>query len=91
MRKLINVQEVEGEGLSALLGETVTLWCVNYIYFGTLVGVNDHDVLLENAFVVYETGGLKEAKFKDAQPLPGPWYVRTAAIESYGARKVTIS
>ena len=90
MKKPVKVEEVEGEGLIGLLGEQVTLWCMNYIYYGRLAGVNDHDVLLEDAYVVYETGGLREASFKDAQPLPGNWYVRTASIESYGARKVTL-
>lgn len=37
MKKLI--QEVEGEGLIALLGKRVTLFCMNYIYTGDLVGV----------------------------------------------------
>lgn len=84
MKKLI--QQVEGEGLEALLGEYVTVWCINYIYTGKLVGVNTHDILLEEPQVVYETGPLTDLKFKDAQPLPGPRYVRTAAIESYGPR-----
>lgn len=78
------IEDVAGEGLESLLGETVTLWCSNYIYSGRLVGVNESDVLLEDASIVYETGELNAAKFKDAQPLPGPWYVRTSFIESYG-------
>ena len=84
MKKLMQVQEIEGEGLTALLGERVTLWCECYIYAGVLVGVNEHDVLLEHASIVYETGPLTEAGFKDSQTLPGPWYVRVAKIESYG-------
>jgi hypothetical protein len=83
MKKL--VEEVTGEGLGSLLGERVTLWCECYIYAGKLIGVNERDVLLEDAAVVYETGPLCDKGFKDAQPLPGPWYVRTAKIESYGA------
>ena len=78
------VEEVSGEGLESLLGENVTLWCECYIYAGKLIGANEQDVLLEDAKIVYETGGLTDAGFKDAQPLPGPWYVRTAKIESYG-------
>ena len=31
---------VECEGLEKLLGKKVTLFCLNYIYTGTLVGVN---------------------------------------------------
>ena len=87
MRKLATVIEVEGEGFEALLGERVTLWCMNYIYTGTLKGANDKFVLLEDASVVYETGPLTDKTWKDAQKLPGPWYVCTAAVESFGILK----
>lgn len=70
--------------MTALLGEKVTLWCDRYIYAGTLAGVNDTCVLLEDASIVYETGGLCEPGFNEAQPLPGPWYVQIAKIESFG-------
>lgn len=83
MRKLVNVQEVEGEGLLALLGQRVTFFCMNYIYTGLLVGVNDSDVLLEDASIVYETGPLDSKNWKDAQKLPGNLYIRTASIESF--------
>jgi hypothetical protein len=78
------VEEVAGEGLEALLGKRVCLWCVNYIYHGKLIGVNDTDVLLDDAKVVYETGPLCDPTFGDAQALPDKWYVRISAIESYG-------
>jgi hypothetical protein len=81
MKKL--VEQVEGEGLESLLGEKVQLWCMNYIYTGKLIGVNDKDVLLTEAKVVYETGALDADAWSDAQPLPHDLYVRTAAIESY--------
>ena len=87
MKKLVNVTEVEGEGLVALMGERVTLFCMNYIYTGKLIGVNDKDVLLENAAVVYETGDFNDKNWKDAQKLPHQWYVKTSAIESYGKIK----
>ncbi len=86
MKKLVSVVEVDGEGLASLLGEYVTVWCLNYIYSGKLAGVNRDDILLEEAVVVYETGTLKGSAFKDAQALPTPQYIRTAAIESYGKR-----
>ena len=82
MRKIVT--EVEGEGLMKLLGQNVALFCLNYIYAGKLVGVNDDCVLLEHASIVYETGQLAAKDWKDAQPLPGPWYVARGAIESYG-------
>lgn len=83
MKKLVQVSEVEGEGLIALLGKPVMIWCMNYVYWGTLEGVNDSDLLLKNAHVVYETGKLT-GELKDAQPLPNVHYIRLSAIESYG-------
>lgn len=87
MKKLIQVQEIEGEGLEALMGQNVTLFCQIYIYAGKLVGVNETFVLLENAKVVYETGAFDTKDFKDAQKLPGNWYVQKCAIESFGLLK----
>jgi len=75
--------KAEGEGLSALLGKQVTLFCLNYIYSGRLSGVTAHDVRLEDASVVYETGAFTTTVFKDSQKLPGTLFVRTSAIESY--------
>ena len=82
MKKI--VEEIEGEGLVKLLGKRVTLWCECYIYAGVLMGVNDNDVLLKDAMIVYETGQLNESGFKNAQALPCNWYVRVSKIESYG-------
>ena len=88
MKKLVKVEEVNGEGLIALMGETVTLFCLNYIYAGILVGVNDTFVKLENAHVIYETGSFNDKKFKDAQKLTNNvWYVQTSSIESFGLLK----
>ena len=79
------VSEVQNEGLEALLGQTVTLWCGVYIYTGKLVGVNGSCVKLTGAKVVYETGLFDDAEWKDAQDLGAEaWYVQTAAIESFG-------
>ena len=83
MKKLVKCEEVEGEGLLALLGEKILVWCMNYNYHGTLIGVNDDCILLKGATVVYETGVLTGA-LKDAQELPYEHYVRIAMIESYG-------
>ena len=85
MRKI--VEEVSGEGLEKLLGERVTLFCGNYIYTGKLVGVNTACVLLQDAAIVYETGPLTTKEWKDAQKLPGDWYVQLAWIESFGVLK----
>ena len=85
MRKI--VETVEGEGLDKLLGERVTLFCMNYIYTGLLSGVNDKCVLLKDAAIVYETGELTNKKWTDAQSFPSDWYVVTSSIESFGILK----
>ena len=85
MRKI--VEEVSGEGLEKLMGERVTLFCLNYIYTGKLVGVNEKCVLLTEASIVYETGPLTDENWTDAQKLPNDWYVSISAIESFGVLK----
>lgn len=80
MKKLI--EDVE-EGLINLLGQRVTFFCMNYIYTGKLVGVNDKDVMLSDASIVYETGPLLEKSWKDAQPLPNDLFIMLNSIESY--------
>lgn len=84
MKKLVNVVEVENEGLLALIGENVILLCGCYFYAGKLVGVNETCVLLENAQLVYETGAWDKNTFADAQKLPANWYVQISAVESFG-------
>ena len=83
MKKL--VEEVLGEGLESLMGEQVIIFCMNYFYTGRLTGVNEKDIILTDAAIVYETGKLDDAKWKDEQKLSftTDFYVRTAAIESY--------
>ncbi len=83
MKKLVNVVEVEGEGLDGLLGERITLFCLNYIYTGKLVGVNDKYVKLDEAAIVYETGPLNDKKWADAQALPNALYVMVGCVESF--------
>ena len=87
MKKIVQTVEVEGEGLIKLMGEKVTLFCLNYIYTGRLAGVNDTCVLLEEAAIVYQTGALNTKTYDDAQALPHSWYVQISAIESFGVLK----
>ena len=87
MKTLVEVQEVENEGLFFLLGKRVTLMCGCYFYTGKLVGVNDTCVKLEDAGIVYETGPFNETDWKDMQELPNDWYVQTSSIESFGVLK----
>lgn len=83
MKKIVNVVEVDGEGLVGLMGQRVTLFCLNYIYTGLLSGVNDTCVKLDDAAIVYETGAFSDSKWKDAQSLPHSCYVMTRCIESF--------
>jgi hypothetical protein len=83
----VMVKEVQGEGLVSLMGQRVTLFCGIYIYTGTLVGVNETCVKLEEAGIVYETGELTTKSWKDMQKLPNVWYVQSSAIESFGILK----
>lgn len=83
----VMVKEVENEGLEALMGQRVTLFCGVYIYTGNLVGVNQTCVKLEDAGIVYETGPFSDKKWKDCQSLPNVWYVATQSIESFGVLK----
>lgn len=84
MKRLV---ETTGEGLEAQLGEKVTLFGLVYIYTGVLSGVNDTEVELTDAKIVYDTGELDSGDWKDAQSLPSPWRVRLASVESWGPAK----
>ena len=85
MKKILS--EVDCEGLEKLLGETVTLFCCRYIYTGVLSGVSEREVLLEDAGIVYETGGFDTKEWADCQKLPRDWYVAIQSIESFGILK----
>ena len=87
MKKSVQLIEVENEGLLALIDETITIFCMNYIYTGKLIGVNDTCVLLQNPHIVYETGAFSSSEWKDAQKLPNDLYVHVSAIESFGIVK----
>ena len=87
MKVLQTITEETNEGFLALLGKTVTIFCMNYIYTGELIGVNDTQVKLKNPKIVYETGAFNTKDWKDAQSLPNDLYIRLSAIESYGIVK----
>ena len=87
-QKLVTVEQVEGEGLVALMGQRVILMCMNYFYEGKLIGVNDDCVLLEEPGIIYETGPWNASTLKDLQKLHTKhWYVRINCIESFGLSK----
>ncbi len=83
MKMAVQVQEVEREGLVGLIGERVTLWGLNYIYTGKLVGVNDTCCKLEDASIVFETGPYSAKEWQTAEKLPHPCYVMLRCVESF--------
>lgn len=68
--------------LDQLLGEPVAVWCLNYIYAGTLNALDDKTLELTDAYVVYETGPLNTAGFTNAQSVPNPIFINRSTIES---------
>jgi len=84
MKVLKTVQEIDGEGLESLLGESVLLMCSSYFYTGTLVGVNDTCVKIENPSIVYDTGVWGADNWSDVQRMHvDELYVQVASIESF--------
>jgi len=70
-----------------LIGEQITVYCMNYIYTGVLVNVSDHTLTLHPVSIVYETGPHNAKEWKDAQALPEKWNIQISAIESWGQFK----
>ena len=85
MKTVVEVIEVENEGLSALLGKSVLLMCANYFYTGTLIGVNDACVKIKDPHIVYDTGQWSAGVWAVAQKMHvNEWYVSINSIESFG-------
>ena len=83
--KTVKVVEVPNEGLVSLMGKQVEIRGVVYIMAGTLIGVNDECIKLDNAAIVYETGEHTSKSYKDAQRTENPQqYFMKSAIESFG-------
>jgi hypothetical protein len=87
MKILKTIEENEHEGLMSLIGQRVTFYCMNYIYSGDLVGVNDVQVKIENAVIVYDTGSFTKKDWETSEKFPQAWFIRLSAIESYGVLK----
>ena len=88
MKKLVQVQEIEGEGLESLLGERVLIICAGYFYEGKLIGVNDSFIKLDDAGIVYSTGTWSDKNYADIQKFhTKEWYVQRGLIESFGKSK----
>ena len=84
MKQLVKVEEVDNEGFFGLLGKDVMIFWLSYIYSGTLSGVNDEFIKLDNAKIVYETGSFDKAGYTDSQFLPNKKvYIMKKNIESF--------
>jgi len=81
--EVTTVVEVANEGLISLLNENVLVMCMNYFYFGKLIGVNDTCIKLEKAHIIYETGAFSDKSFKDKQFVSDEMYIQTSSIESF--------
>ena len=75
------------DGLEGLMGSRITLFSLNYIYTGELVGVNNRYVLLKDPAIVYETGSFSDPTWADAQPLPHELFVMLSCVEAFGLVK----
>ncbi len=77
------------KGVSALLNQRVTFFCVNYIVTGNLTGIteNEQTVCLDDFHIVYETGPFNEPNWSDAQKLPNHMYIQMSAVEFFGIVK----
>jgi len=87
MEKLVTTVETGESAFESLFGEVITIFCLNYIYTGKLIGVNDTCVLLQDPKIVYETGSFSDKDWSDAQSLPNELYVSYSCIESFGIVK----
>ena len=87
MRKLLSVEETNETAWEELMGETITIFCLTYIYTGKLTGINGDCVLLEDPKIVYETGAFSTKDWKDAQALPNSLFIHFNCIESFGIVK----
>lgn len=83
MKKLVQVEEVEGDGFDALLGKQVLVYCMSYIYTGMLTETSKTCILLSDPAIVYDTGVHDAKTFADAQKLTHPVYIQVSSIESF--------
>jgi hypothetical protein len=86
MKRIQEVIQTQVDGLDKLLGENVEVYCLNYIYAGKLIGVNDQDICLGACVLVYETGTLSDHSGYTLVESFGvaERFIRKSVIESYG-------
>jgi hypothetical protein len=84
MKKVIQVTEVNGEGLEGFLNKRIFIVCRSYFYAGTLMGINDDCVLLEDARFVLESGSFEGKGITSCEKVRGgKLYVAKNAIEAF--------
>ena len=82
------VNENKRQDLLNLIGEKVVLLGVNYLYYGVLTEVYEDNVSLQGARIVFETGNITDAKFKDESEMySSKWNIMLSAVESFGGYK----
>ena len=88
MKKVVQVIETNESAIESLMGKRVTFLCLNYIYVGELIGVNETSVCLKNPAIVYETGRFSDKSYKDEQSLcVEEFFISMNCIESFGELK----
>jgi hypothetical protein len=84
MKKVIQVTEVDGEGLEAFIYERIFIVCRSYFYAGTLTRIYDDCVLLEDARFVLESGSFEGKGIANSEKVNGgKIYVTKNSIESF--------
>lgn len=67
------------------VGNSPTLYCMNYIYTGELDRVEGGSLVFkEGGKIVYNTGDHSSASWEDAEKMPNEWSVTIQSIESHG-------
>ena len=84
MRKVVQVTEVDGEGLESFLNKRIFLVCRSYFYAGTLTGINDTCVLIEDGRFVLESGSFEGKGIASSEKIKGGRiYIQKNAIEAF--------
>ena len=69
--------------MNDLIGKTYLFQCARYIYHGKVKVVNSTYIELENAGVVFNTGGYDATSPEDRQSLPNNAFVMRQSIEAF--------
>lgn len=85
MKKVVQVQEIDGEGLEAFLGKRIFILAMSYFYEGVLTGVNKTCILLEGEpRIVLDSGSFEGNKIDYSEKIKGgKLYIQLNAIESF--------